>query len=111
MTTTKQYLETVTEVELDLEHYTIIADVLIEYNLEDVANDHPYGDGTATEHYTELDIDSVEIQEWYRDFGDEKLGVWIPEHLAKYDGDKGLDIEDIKKIKRLAEDKLECSIL
>ena len=111
MTTTKQHLETITEVELDLEHYTIMADVLIEYNLTDCAEEHPYGNGTATEFYTEIDIDSIDIQEWYRDFGDEKLGVWIPEHLTKYDGETGLDREDIKKIKRLAQDKLECSIL
>ncbi len=111
MTTTKQHLETVTEVELDLEHYTIIAEVLIEYDLVDCAEEHPYGNGTATEYYTEIDIESVEIQKWYRDFGDDKLGVWIPEHLAEYNGETGLDREDIKKIKRLATDSLECSIL
>lgn len=43
MTTTKQHLETITEVELDLEHYTIIAEVLIEYDQVDVADEHPYG--------------------------------------------------------------------
>ncbi len=110
MTTTKQHLETIIEVELDLHLYTIIADVLIEYDLTDCAEEHPYGNGTATEFYTEVDIESIEIQEWYRDFGDE-IGVWIPEHLTKYDKETGLDRGDIKKIKRLAQDKLECSIL
>ncbi len=90
MTTTKQHLETTIEVELDLHLYTIIAEVLIEYDQVDVADEHPYGNSTATQYYTELDIDSIEIQEWYRDFGDE-IGVWIPEHLTKYDKETGLE--------------------
>ena len=50
------------------------------------------------------DVIEVEIESWYREFDcSDELSVWIPENLKEYQGDSGLDKEDIKKIKRLAQ--------
>ena len=101
-----------TEVELTENCYTIYAQVKVEYSIVECSDEHPYGNGTATEYYSELGDDiEVEIESWHRDFDcSNELSVWIPENLKEYQGETGLDRESIKKIKRLAECALEESL-
>tara|TARA_R100001198_G_C5137233_1_gene152710 strand:- start:150 stop:485 length:336 start_codon:yes stop_codon:yes gene_type:complete len=101
-----------TEVELVENTYSIFAQVNVEYTEEEHSDEHPYGDGTATHNYTQLgDIMEVKIESWHREFDcSDELSVWIPEHLREYSGETGLDSNDIKKIKRLAECKLQESL-
>ena len=112
MITDTQTLETEVEVEyFCCDEYTIYAKCIVEYTIIDYAEEHPYGNSTATETYSEVDIISIDIDSWYRDFDcSDAMSVWIPEHLAEYEG-KHLDRIDAKKIKRLASMEVERGII
>lgn len=112
MTTTTQELETVTEVELDLENYTIIAEVLVIYEHTDCTERHPYGDGYATHYYTEIDVDSVQIQNHYKCFDvAEGIKAYIEEDGKYYYGTEGLYKDEVKKLERLAVTQVSDQVL
>ena len=93
---------------LETEHYSIIADCEVTCNVLDYAEEHPYGNSTATERYSEVEIEDVEIVSWYRDFNcDLEMEIWIPEHLNVHKGSNGLSQETKKRIIKSAE----CNVL
>ena len=101
-----------TEIELIENCYTLVAEVKVEYTINECSDEHPYGNSTATHYYSELGDDiEVEIISWHRVFDcSDELSVWIPENLVSYEGEQGLSREDIKRITRLAECALEESL-
>ena len=106
----EKYVNTV-EV-LQNEYYSIFAECEITYNVLENAETHPYGDGFATQHYSEIEVDDVDILSWYREFNcDPEMEQWIPEHMKFYSGSDGLDYETKQKIIRTAESSIDSSIL
>ena len=103
----------VTEVEvLQNDYYSIFAECEITYNVLENAENHPYGDGVATQYYSEIEVEDVDILCWYRDFNcDKEMEQWIPEHMKFYDGTDGLDYETKQKIIRAAESSIDSDIL
>jgi len=102
-----------TQVEiLESEQYSIVAECEVTCNVLDYAEEHPFGESTATERYSEVEVEDVEILSWYRDFNcDEEMEFWIPEHLNVHEGSDGLSQETKKKIIRDAECNIESELL
>lgn len=102
-----------TQVEiLESEQYSIIAECEVTCNVLDYAEEHPFGESTATERYSEVEVEDVEILSWYRDFDcDEAMEFWIPEHLNVQEGSDGLSQETKKKIIRNAKCNIESELL
>jgi len=102
-----------TEVEiLESDHISIFADCEVTYTIVNHAEEHPYGNSTATHYYSEIEVDDVEILSWYRDFYcDKEIECWIPEHHKLHEGSDGLSKEMINKIIINAENNVESDIL
>jgi hypothetical protein len=104
------YITTVEVLQND--HYSIFAECEITYSEIENAETHPYGDGVATQYYSEIEVEDVDILCWYREFDcDQEMEQWIPEHMNFYSGSDGLDYETKQKIIRTAESSIDSSIL
>jgi hypothetical protein len=100
-----------TEIEIPYEHYSLFVECEVIYNETDCNETHPYGDGYATEYYTEREVEDVNILSYYKEFNiPQELELYVPDHCKKYEGSLGLSKEERAKAQRLAECKFEESL-